>query len=429
MILKTFGHATLAFFKENESPIVITDPWLYGSCYWRSWWLQNYPTENDYKFLKLSENILLTHEHWDHTHVPSLKKIYSKNQKLIIPNLNSKRLKYFLDENFEKVFEAKDAEWCNLTEELKYFSIPLYNDDSIVLFETKNFLIVNFNDAKPTQSILKYIQDYKLKINKKIIVLQSYAPASIVNSFRNLDSKVISIKSKNDYVNYVKKTCSSIHADYFIPFASQAIYSRHDSKWANEFKVNHNDLKNSWNIDTVLCEPYTEFNLNNCKYHCYVTNYNPSNGMNKIVNQISNRNNSINIDLNLINKFNEITNPVKFFLILLFPLGLNFKINDKFFKFNFLIGGFKSFKKTNFYFEIPYDEFVESVTNRHFTDTGTSFILKILVNNKNIDIYRSYLLFVFLTFSEKGYFSNLKMFFNQLRRVFSNIFFNKKIDF
>mgnify|MGYP006174579807 CR=1 FL=1 len=26
-------------------PLLFTDPWITGSCYWRSWWLQNYPSD------------------------------------------------------------------------------------------------------------------------------------------------------------------------------------------------------------------------------------------------------------------------------------------------------------------------------------------------------------------------------------------------
>ncbi|CAN5285419.1 hypothetical protein BH20ACI1_BH20ACI1_05520 [soil metagenome] len=40
---KTLGHATLLLF-ENGKPLIATDPWLIGSAYWRSWWLEKYPT-------------------------------------------------------------------------------------------------------------------------------------------------------------------------------------------------------------------------------------------------------------------------------------------------------------------------------------------------------------------------------------------------
>ncbi len=57
MILKSYGHATLSL-ENNEIPYLITDPWLIGSCYWRSWWLQHYPSEKDLSNLK-KQNVYL----------------------------------------------------------------------------------------------------------------------------------------------------------------------------------------------------------------------------------------------------------------------------------------------------------------------------------------------------------------------------------
>ena len=73
--------------------------------------------------------------------------------------------------------------------------------------------------------------------------MQSYAPASINNSFRRVNSKKIILKSKK-IIKYVMKVSKKLNAKYFIPFASQAIFSRPDSKWANEFKISWNDLNN-----------------------------------------------------------------------------------------------------------------------------------------------------------------------------------------
>jgi len=74
---------------------------------------------------------------------------------------------------------------------------------------------------------------------------------------------------------------------------------------------------------------------------------------------------------------------------------------------------------------MPVNEFIESNKNYQFTDLGTSFVMKIYITSK-INILQTYLLFIFLTFSEKGYFSNYKNFFKQINLIFRN-FFPKKI--
>ena len=75
MNLKSYGHATLSFEKEGKS-LFITDPWLIGSCYWRSQWLQHYPSDLDLSILSNTDFVFLTREHWDHTHFSTLRDIF-----------------------------------------------------------------------------------------------------------------------------------------------------------------------------------------------------------------------------------------------------------------------------------------------------------------------------------------------------------------
>src|SRR3954447_5781620 len=59
--LRTLGHATLVLFHEGACPILLTDPWLVGSAYWRSWWLQHYPSDEELDWAASSAFIYVTH--------------------------------------------------------------------------------------------------------------------------------------------------------------------------------------------------------------------------------------------------------------------------------------------------------------------------------------------------------------------------------
>ena len=155
--------------------------------------VQHYPSDMDLSVLSNTDFIFLTHEHWDHAHFPTLRK-YFLNKKIFIPTFNSKRLKDTLEKNFQ-VQEIPPNKWFNIRD-ISYMSIPLYNDDSILLFRYDNYLICNINDSKPTPQIIDQILNYK-KLNKlDIILMQSYAPASINNSFRRVNSKKLFLNQK-----------------------------------------------------------------------------------------------------------------------------------------------------------------------------------------------------------------------------------------
>ena len=264
MFIETIGHATLLLTDENDKPLLLTDPWLTGSTYWKSWWLQNYPAEEKLKTLYSSEFIYVTHEHNDHFHLPSIKKFTTKT-KILIPDLPSQNLHNFLKlKNFNHKIVKKNK-WTNVDSinKISILSLPLWNDDSILILNTPNSIIVNLNDSKPPKFIVKKINKLLKNSKKNSILLSSYSPASIVNSFR-INKEPLSIKSKKDYIDYINKLCEEIKPNIFMPFASQVIFQRKDSIWANEFKVTSEDLKKYWNSEkTVLAPCYSKINLKN----------------------------------------------------------------------------------------------------------------------------------------------------------------------
>ena len=72
---KLLSHASATVSYGGKT--ILMDPWLLGSCYWRSWW--NYPpVKPEIKTNLNVDAIYITHVHWDHWHGPTLKKLFSK---------------------------------------------------------------------------------------------------------------------------------------------------------------------------------------------------------------------------------------------------------------------------------------------------------------------------------------------------------------
>ena len=72
MRVTVIGHSCLR--AETRAGTILVDPWLVGSCYWRSWWHFPPSTEPTDELLA-PDFVYLTHHHFDHFHYPSMRKL------------------------------------------------------------------------------------------------------------------------------------------------------------------------------------------------------------------------------------------------------------------------------------------------------------------------------------------------------------------
>lgn len=263
--LQTLGHASIALYRDGEAPLLLTDPWLVGSVYWRSWWLQNYPDDATLDWLAGSAHVYVTHEHPDHFHMPSIRRLGS-GPDYLFPALAERGFLGHMAEHGFCAAIVPPGRWQAIGAGVAILSLPLWNDDSLLLIDTPNALILNFNDAKPLPSVVKAVRRLADRIGKPRILLASYSPASVINSFSDGSGPVM-LKSPADYVGYLCTLCEALGAHVYLPFASQASYERADSLWANELRTTFADLERFWAGPTHLLPPYTTLALDDLAYY------------------------------------------------------------------------------------------------------------------------------------------------------------------
>ncbi|HMA52781.1 MAG TPA: hypothetical protein VKP60_23635, partial [Magnetospirillaceae bacterium] len=156
MKLTTLSHAGLAI--ESQGRQLICDPWLVGSCYWRSWW--NYPPVAPELVATLHPSwIYLTHIHWDHFQGASLR-LFSLDTPVLIPFDRYTRIHDDLAKiGFKTIIELKHGERHALSETMAITSYQFSPfTDSAVVIEADGVVVFNANDAKfmggPLQQIL-----------------------------------------------------------------------------------------------------------------------------------------------------------------------------------------------------------------------------------------------------------------------------------
>ncbi|MDQ4143634.1 MAG: MBL fold metallo-hydrolase [Actinomycetota bacterium] len=261
--LRTLGHATLLLL-EDGIPVVATDPWVIGSAYWRSWWLEKYPTDEEIDLVRNSRCLYVTHSHPDHFHWPSLRHIGTRP--IALAKFPRHSMPDFLGSHGYEVTILDPWRWHGVTDEVRIASIPVPIDDSILVVDTPNTTIVNVNDANPRQAILACIRDRLCARAKPIVLLKSYSPASLsVSMF--IDGQRVVMKTKSDYAGVTQRMARALDASHFVPFASQAFFNRTDSRWANEYRTTYEDLREHWGADDVtLCQPFVSMNLEDLQF-------------------------------------------------------------------------------------------------------------------------------------------------------------------
>ena len=421
MEIETLGHAGLLIRDDEGSPLLLTDPWLIGSCYWRSWWLQNYPSKEQLEDIARVKYCYITHEHPDHFHTASIRKL-SKNIKFLCPSLPQEHIAKYLSSQGFSSEAVPQFQWKEIHPEVRILSIPLYNDDSALLIDTPAAFIINLNDSKPRAKQLRRLSQFvdENTSGKKRIFLSSYSPASIVNSFFKNAARV-SMKDKNEYVKYITRCCSILKADFFMPFASQVIFKRSDSSWANEFKVTVDDLKKYWDTNTALLPPFSKINFDTFSYSSAAPenyNHNEAEFIPKIMQQQ---------EMDMFAEFNAVDierlrkklNGHRFFLGIFFPRGISFNLEKKKLYYNPWTGKISEGEaKGHFILKIPAQAFKDAIEFGHFGDLGITMFTMIILNG-NIHPRRVYLFFFIITFHDYGHTVSFSNFMKWLRNTIS----------
>lgn len=246
------SHASI-LIESNGSSIII-DPWLIGSCYWRSWW--NYPPVKQELLEGLNvDAVYLTHVHWDHWHGPSLKKYISKDTLIVTHDEPNKRS--FNDLNnmgFNNIKLLKHSEHFRVGDiNLTPYQFGLFLNDSALVIETPDLKLLNANDCKIAGSSLRNIIN---KHGKFDFALRSHSSANdrVCYEIENVESNNL---EKDHYNRAFYLFMNAVKPRYAVPFASNHCHLHKDVYSMNSiindpFKLSDYLSQNSSLIDSEL---------------------------------------------------------------------------------------------------------------------------------------------------------------------------------
>jgi UDP-MurNAc hydroxylase len=231
---KILSHACLLIDSGGKS--VIIDPWLAGSCYWKSWY--NFPRAvYDEDEVRSVDCVILSHIHWDHWHGLTIKR-YFRDKTFIIPdepNLRSERDLRAL--GVKNIIRARHGTEIDLGGGLRLFlyQFGLFLNDAAIVIETKDAVLLNANDAKLAGAPLRHI------IRKHGPVDFAFRSHSTANSRICFNVKGEAIGQMDDPEHYARAFLlfmRAVEPRYAVPFASNHCHLHQDTFRLNRYITN-----------------------------------------------------------------------------------------------------------------------------------------------------------------------------------------------
>jgi hypothetical protein len=395
---------------QDGRPIVATDPWLIGSTYWRSWWLEAYPTSEEIELVRMAREVYITHSHPDHFHFPSLRRLGRVHT--AHPYFPKYEIPGFLQKHEYPVRVLDPWKWYPITANIRTASIPSPINDSFLLVDTPDTTVVNVNDCVHSPSLLRCIRDRMLIPGKPVVVLRSYSPASLNNSILRGDQRG-SLKTKRDYVATAREAAETLRASHFVPFASQVFFGRTDSRWANEYKVTFEDLQTNWGSDTItLCKPFVEMDLRTREYTSGYRGFQPE--LDEVqaskVRQREAEEAAFSVPPDFDAKLRRYLGEVPL-LRSLYRKGVGWRLNtsgeERFYSTKSGVVSHKIPENYDFVVSLPGKVLDDALTNNVLTDLGITMFLRI---DARIDARRIYGAFLLMGLHDAGYFAGARDF-------------------
>ena len=237
MNIKFLNHASILI--DTEDYQILVDPWFSGRIFNKSWSLLRDTDRSQIDFNKL-KYVVVSHEHPDHFHIPTLKEISSKSSnklKFIFPERENKNVQEFVEKNGMEYVQIN--EFINEKLEENFQLTPVrQGDDSALIFQIQGETVFHQNDA--------YLSDDKVKwIQENFPVIDYWFFQFSLAGFYGNRSNPSEIRKQGTefHIDCFKKYQSLFAPKVSIPFASFVYFCKEHNDYINDFAVDLKELK------------------------------------------------------------------------------------------------------------------------------------------------------------------------------------------
>jgi hypothetical protein len=266
--LETLGNASLVFY-ESGRPVIATDPWLTGTCYFGSWALDRPLVPAELETMQAAEYIWISHGHPDHFHIPSLALLPSR-KKILLPDHYDAGIRNYLCGQGFAVTVLPYRTWRQLSPHIRVLCLDNENQDAILIVQAGDSLVVDLNDSPlcGERSFIRGIVKQFDRTHTYVAALCSN-DADMFNLFDSEGHRVVDApqQRKPGMVWALARIADGLGVGSYVCSASQHIYVRRDSVWANPYRVGWDDVVSHWSRPAIrTIEPFVVIDLENGTY-------------------------------------------------------------------------------------------------------------------------------------------------------------------
>ena len=258
---ETMGNAT-CLVTEDGAPILVTDPWLLGTAYFGSWAHYHPPSHAQRLNCLAAPFVFFSHGHPDHLHPQSVSLLSRETTILLGDHYHAGLYHDFIAQGFRDVRVLKDKVWTRLSPGIRVLAISNMNQDTILLIEAGDALIVDLNDS-PLMGERAYLRRIIRAYNSSYLLALCTNNADMINIVDENRNVILGPEErKKGTVMAMSERCKSLGVQNFCCFSSQHLYVRSDSAWANDYHITWSDMQRHWPSAAVrLIEPYVTISL------------------------------------------------------------------------------------------------------------------------------------------------------------------------
>lgn len=216
---------------------LLCDPWFSGTAFAGGWGLQ-YDNPEALQKAASCTHLWISHFHPDHLHMQTLKQLAGIAPEIIAlanDSVNFRISDALKQAGFRNIVRLYERTKLPLTSDVKVTRFPTAGIDNMLLIQTPEGTVLNYNDCHLPIDALKLLMN---KIGRVDILLNNFNHAiKFLDNPRKSDEEI-----RDELKTNYKKVVDTIDPKWAIPFASAHYYRTADTVWQNNSLLQSEDL-------------------------------------------------------------------------------------------------------------------------------------------------------------------------------------------